>query len=443
MPDLKVAVGVKDILNNFKGFRALLRGEEDITFSGNIKPVEGEALKSIFKAGALEDYQTQEMMGNVYGKGWGIVNDLAVASRSVFGTAESVNRVSSALTAFRFYYDRLTKQGLSHEQAFGQAVGQSAKAVMSSHYLMGKYNLPEFARGGKIGSLARATGYQFKGFTHNYLEMMAHLFKENPQAALRSMGMMAALAGPLSIPIINEARHLYNWVTGTDPLEDAFQNKDQDPLYTALKYGLPGFLEADISSSIGAQVVRPDNPASMISNTIMGPLGSLIIDSAPRAYDLYTRGAGARSLEPIAPVAVKNVLKAYRESTEGITTTRGQAVMDEATGEPAKLTTREAISQGLGFRPTSASTKAAQVDNLLRRQQGRQESQDRWASQYVRALRDEDDAGMERILGEVDKYNDWAIDRGEPPVDLIKIVKGRMQPKMTPKSWRQFMLDRQ
>jgi len=448
MPELKVAAGVKDVLGNWRSFRALLRGEDDVTFTGNIKPMEGEALKAIFKSGALEDYQTQEMIGNVYGKGWGILDGAAKASREVFGTSESLNRVSAALTAFRFYYPKFEAEGMNQHQAFTMATEKASKAVMSSHYLMGKYNLPEFARGGKIGTTVRGTGYQFKGFTHNYLEMLAHLVHEDKGAALRSMGTMAALAGPLSIPIINEARHLYNWITGTDPLEDAFQNKDQDPLYTALKYGLPGFLEADISGSIGAQVVRPDNPASMVVNTLTGPLGSMIIDSVPQAYELYSRGAGVRSLEPLAPVAVKNVLKAYREGApkewggEGVTTTRGQAIMNEETGEPERLTTREAIQQGLGIRPTRTSNRAAQMENLLRRKQGRQESQDQWASQYVRAVREGDESTMESILVKVDQYNEWAMDRGEPPIKLMEIVKERLGMRQVPKSWRTFTNER-
>ena len=441
MPEIKVAIGMKDVLFNWDGFRALLRGE-DPNFGGNIKPAEKEGLVHIFKSGALEDYNTQEMLGSVHGKGWGIMNEVATASRSVFGTSESLNRVASALTAFRFYLDRLEKEGVAPEAAKVQAANKASEAVMSSHYLMGKYNLPEFARGGKLGTVIRSTGYQFKGFTHNYLEMLAHLFHEDPKAALRSMGTMAALAGPLAIPIINEARHIYNWATGTDPLEDAFENKEQSPLYTALKYGLPGFLEADIAGSIGAQVVRPDTPGAMAVNTLLGPLGSIIVDSIPQAASLYNRGAGVRSLEPLAPVAVKNVLKAYRESTEGVTTTRGQAVMNEETMEPAKLSFGEGIQQGLGFRPTSASTKAAQVENLLRRQQGRQESQDRWASQYVRAISDNDEPTMERILDEVDRYNEWATNRSEPPIKLMDMVKEKLQPKVTPKSWQTFMNER-
>ncbi len=139
-------------------------------------------------------------------------------------------------------------------------------------------------------------------------------------------------------------------------------------------------------------------------------------------------------MEPVAPVAGKNVLKAIRESGEGITTTRGQAVMGPE-GEPAKLTTGEAIRQAAGFRPTSTSNRLEKEENLYRRQQDRQATQDRLASQYLRAIRENDDAGMTRILEDAYKYNEWAYRRGEPGIDVIKTAKERMKPKMTPKSW--------
>jgi hypothetical protein len=47
---------------------------------------------------------------------------------------------------------------------------------------------------------------------------------------------------------------------------------------------------------------------------------------------------------------------------------------------------------------------------------------------------------MEKVLAEVEQYNEWATERGEPPIDLNALVTARMKPKVPAKSWQPYIM---
>jgi hypothetical protein len=133
-------------------------------------------------------------------------------------------------------------------------------------------------------------------------------------------------------------------------------------------------------------------------------------------------------------------MRSLRESESGVITKRGQEVYDPETGEQLKLTQNEAMLQATGFRPRGPSQLATERDNVVRRQESRRVQQDILATRFVNALKREDDAAMDQIYAEVDKYNEWAEDRGEPPIKLDDLVRERMKPKVPAKSWQPYIL---
>jgi hypothetical protein len=436
-PEVKIGLGVKDILKEWGAFRDLHKGG-DTPFT-SLTPGEGRALKDLFQNGALADYQTQELLGTLHGKGWGILNGALTASRAMFGTAENLNRTAAGLTSYRFYLNKF--KGLGPEEAHVAAVAKAKESIFATHYLLGKYNLPEVARGttGTAGKVFRSAGYSLKGFTHNYMEMMSRLIAEDPKAALRGIVNLSIMGSPLAVPIVNEAFALYRYITGTDPIEDGFKDKN-DPAFTFIKYGLPGFLDTDIAQSVSPNLVMGSSPEDIAINAIGGPIASLALKSVPQAYDFYQRGHGIRSLEPVMPTEVRNILKGIRESYQGVTTKRGQEVYDPETGEQIKLTGREAVQQAVGFKPKSAAIASTERENVVRRQESRQIHQDILATRFLNALKNEDDAGMNKIYAEVDQYNEWAEDRGEPPIKIDDLVRERMKPKLPAKSWQPYIM---
>lgn len=417
----KTVMAMKDIMAEPGKFLDLTKGLP-VEFN-RLSPEENQAVNDLFLKGALNDHLTQEVVGNL--SNFPILNKVSDAMRFLFGKAESMNRVTAGLMAYRVFNG---EKGLPH----AEAVAKAENAIYDTHFLPGKYNLPEFARGGNLQEGLRSSGYQFKSFIHNYAELGAYMLKNNPKGLAGSLFTMAMLGGVTAMPIVRELSQLYTYFTGEDPL--AVADKD-NPVYTFLRYGVPGYLGADLSRSVALDVVQPDTPAEMATNLLFGPFVGLS-QSLTKTYDHWQRGSGyGRVAEELSPVALRSLLKAYRESTSGVTTTRGQEVYDPNTMEQVKLSPAEAVMQAFSFKPTSTAERQGVEQQTQRRKELHQSKADAWASRFVNAYRNNDWSAIDEVLNKVIAWNETAVANGEPPIDLNKAVENRLKPKLPSKPW--------
>jgi hypothetical protein len=217
--------------------------------------------------------------------------------------------------------------------------------------------------------------------------------------------------------------------------EDLVESDPNSVVGTFFKYGLPGYLEMDISKSMAMDIVQPGTPTEVALNLISGPLVS-IGQSFGKAYDQWERGAGvSRLAEELSPVAVRNILRSIREGFDGVTTRRGQEVYDPKTLEPIQLSAGEMALQSMGFKPKSTAMRQDVNDRVYTLEQKRQSKSDALASRFVNAHRRGDWGEMNAVLDSVMEWNERAVQNDIPPIDLKGAIENRMSPKLPKKPW--------
>jgi hypothetical protein len=123
------------------------------------------------------------------------------------------------------------------------------------------------------------------------------------------------------------------------------------PLSDIVRDGLvPTLTDAGIGSraSLDGIWFRPgqgDSTPSVILNTIAANLpGASFVTNFGRGYDLINQGEVEKGLEAMLPAGARNLLRATRFSEEGITTNRGDPIL-----EPDEFTDANFLAQVLGL----------------------------------------------------------------------------------------------
>jgi hypothetical protein len=123
------------------------------------------------------------------------------------------------------------------------------------------------------------------------------------------------------------------------------------PLSDIVRDGLvPTLTDAGIGSraSLDGIWFRPgqgDSTASTILNTIAANLpGASFVTNFGRGYDLINQGEVEKGLEAMLPAGLRNPMRATRLSEEGITTNRGDSIL-----EPDEFTDANFLAQVLGL----------------------------------------------------------------------------------------------
>jgi hypothetical protein len=123
------------------------------------------------------------------------------------------------------------------------------------------------------------------------------------------------------------------------------------PLSDIVRDGLvPTLTDAGIGSrasldGIWFRAGQGDSTASVILNTIAANLpGASFVTNFGRGYDLINQGEVEKGLEAMLPAGARNLLRATRFSEEGITTNRGDPIL-----EPDEFTDANFLAQVLGL----------------------------------------------------------------------------------------------
>ena len=123
------------------------------------------------------------------------------------------------------------------------------------------------------------------------------------------------------------------------------------PLSDIVRDGLvPTLTDAGIGSrasldGIWFRAGQGDSTASVILNTIAANLpGASFVTNFGRGYDLISQGEVEKGLEAMLPAGARNLLRATRFSEEGITTNRGDPIL-----EPDEFTDANFLAQVLGL----------------------------------------------------------------------------------------------
>ncbi|WP_049044737.1 PLxRFG domain-containing protein, partial [Acinetobacter bereziniae] len=358
------------------------------------------------------------------------------AASVMFHSAERFNREVTFIAAYR-----LARQaGSNHDSAFDQAVD----ATYKGHFDYSSGNRPRIMQGNvakvlllfkqfgqnMIYTLARQTYQSIKGETDAER-------KEARKSLAAILAMHATFAGVLGLPMVGMMLSLASWAGGDDDdpwdAEVALRNYLAETfgptISNLLMKGAPRALTpADISSRVGINnLLLPDVQEGLEGKRwaesamagALGPVAGIGLNVAKGTQEI-SEGHNLRGLETMLPVFLKNFAKTYRYGEEGVQDKTGVSIMDE-------VSSMDLLVQGMGFSPSDVRTanegKSAiyQLDKKLNARRGR------LVALWSRAKMMDDQAEMDNIWNDIEKFNEKNPSRRITRVNLNQSYKNRQR----------------
>uniref|UniRef100_A0A6M3KQ94 Putative methyltransferase n=1 Tax=viral metagenome TaxID=1070528 RepID=A0A6M3KQ94_9ZZZZ len=301
------------------------------------------------------DMTTQ--MGKLENRTWAAMMDAAMY---MFGKTEQWNRITTMLASYRL------ARGIGKDHAEASELAKTASDKSQGIY--GRETLPSVAWGRSGLAKGAQMAYVYQKFAHNYLQMLNDLGfkKHNYKAFFYTLLAPTVISGLTAFPLANVTIiPLIGLILTLAGLKD----EDEDTkkwiwdvtrkhlgrgAEAAGRYGVMGALGMDISGSLSIGVGIPRDAWEWA-----GPIGGFAKDFTEAGKQIG-KGNYARSLESVMPAGLANVVKAYRESEEGVTTRKGFRVWDER-GKPFTPTAAETAMRVAGFRSSRQAVVTEQL----------------------------------------------------------------------------------
>ena len=359
------------------------------------------------------------------------------AISTIFSMTEQLPREMMAMTAYRIG----RQQGLSPQEA-------TKKALDLTHDAMYDYSLfdtPRYFRG-PVGR----TLFQFKKFSQNtafYLTTnFLQMFKGadptiRKQAATRlfgTLGMTGMFAGVTGLPLYTVLS------TVIEKVLSAFGDDDDDEdsaIFMIRKYGFDLWFKKYLSENFGANIATyvalgpvtgltgADFNARVKLNDLFFPdwefkglLGPSfgLYENAQRAYDRFKEGQTERAIETMLPSFIRQPVKAYRFSEEGVKTPKGYEVVAKE-----DLDWMDIAMQSIGFAPIKVSAKQTENYKLKKLEQEREEERTDLLKRAVYARRGISDEDFDDVMEDIQKYNKKFPNRRILPNNIIQSDQAR------------------
>lgn len=354
---------------------------------------------------------------------------------------ELANRASTALAAYRLKWGALESAGLNDEDRHRVATDYARRAVSETQLNYSELNAPRYMRS-LFGSkpLARLV-FQFRKYqqgmlylvTKNIADAFAGATKEEKRIARRTIGGLYAttflMAGTTGMPLMGTVglAGISNLIAGMFDDDDEpwdFETEYRNFLTDWLGHdmallvakGIPAYLGADMSQKVGlAEIANPipfvqrgSTGQSMLANTLYAAAGAPagMVGSAMDGIMQMANGDILKGVEQIVPLKeAKDMLRAYRFSTEGLTDRRGNVVLP-----PESFSAWDIAFRGIGFTPTKESEYYAANEAMHTAEQAAKDTKNNLLRRYAEArMKDED---TDAIQEKIDAYNDRHPEKG-------------------------------
>lgn len=400
---------------------------------------EKQAYDDAVARGVIDVTQAHDLAGIAQGEDSGIMwktRPIMRAASVMFHSAERFNREVTFIAAYR-----LARQaGSNHDSAFDQAVD----ATYKGHFDYSSGNRPRIMQGNvakvlllfkqfgqnMIYTLARQTYQSIKGETDAER-------KEARKSLGAILAMHATFAGVLGLPMVGMLLSVASWMGGDDDdpwdAEVALRNYLAEAfgptISNLLMKGAPRALTpADISSRVGINnLLLPDVQEGLEGKRwaesamagALGPVAGIGLNVAKGTQEI-SEGHNLRGLETMLPVFLKNFAKTYRYGEEGVQDKTGVSIMDD-------VSSMDLLVQGMGFSPSDVRTanegKSAiyQLDKKLNARRGR------LMALWSRAKMMDDQAEMDNIWNDIEKFNEKNPSRRITRVNLNQSYKNRQR----------------
>jgi hypothetical protein len=281
---------------------------------------------------------------------------------------------------------------------------------------MGKENLPPYASGGSVASIAARTGYTFRGFLNNYLEWM--FGDKDWKRMAHSIAYIAIFGGLLGMPFVKDIFELIESKTGYSPLnfvKRTLRGIGGKTLETLGVHGLPAVVGANIAGSISIGVPFTEGFGATMTG-VWGGLGVKI----GRSAEAFARGDLYRGFENILPEFVASPMKAVRMSEAGklvgqpgiATSPIGKSVIDTETGKPLQLGLGSALLKTAGFNPTSYSEQMELNQGVKRQQEYFRTRYEDIAEEYkIEVSKGNKTKALQMLIKDAKNYNNDILNR--------------------------------
>lgn len=359
------------------------------------------------------------------------------AVSTLFSMTEQLPREMMAMAAYRLG----RSQGLSHDEATKKALDLTHDAM----YDYSMFDTPRYFRG-PVGR----TIFQFKKFSQNtafYLTTnFLQMFKGadptiRKQAATRffgTLGMTGMFAGLTGMPLYTVMS------TVAEKVLSAFGDDDDDEDSAAFqirKYGFDLWFKKWLSENFGANVATyvAMGPVTGLTGAdfnsrvklndlffqdwefkgLLGPSFGMF-ENAQRAYDRFKEGQTERAIETMMPAFIRQPLKAYRFSEEGVKTPKGYEVVAKE-----DLNWMDIAMQSIGYAPIKVSAKQTENFKLKKLEQEREEERTELLKRSVYARRGISDEDPDDIQEDIDKFNSKFPNRRITPATIMQSDQAR------------------
>jgi len=387
----------------FKAYTDLTKGGlsvDELKDSKRISEAEYKMLKGLKAAGIL-DIGINRELGYWENSDNAGLNLLAKTqhffSRKV-QQLEMVNRISSALAAYRLS---------------GGKADVAADAIRATHGDYSQFNEPLFFS--KVPG-ARVL-LQFRKFQIIQLSLMARLihqsFKGNAEEKLVAqkslaflLGHVGVMAGGLGLPFMNLIGPLVASALGGagDPDDEEYLLRKalgDKKLADLLLRGVPAWAGVNMSSRVGMQNMTSLAPFANKDvasregfqervTALLGPwagLGTKMADGV----GLTLKGDVYKGVEQMLPNGVSNMMRAYRQATEGVTQRNNDLVMS-----PEEVQLLTTTMQALGLPTTQLTDRQRIQGNLIEFEKNFNAKASEIKKDYAEAARKGGDVGKYR-----------------------------------------------
>ena len=366
-------------------------------------------------------------------------------SAFLFGAAEQINRISSALAAFR-----LAKRpgNLAKFAKFAKTTGISAQAEMTPHeaarmtvyktqFQISKENRPQLFRNA-WGSVAT----QFMAFQMQYVGMYAHILGQvmkvdKRTGALMISGLMLSMmffGGMMGLPFMDNLRQAiakltsqvwddYEW-----DLEAATREILADAEFNPTIINM--FMRGTFSELTGVDLSRRIGTGEMIPFDLLmgdlkvttGPFGSLLWDSITRAKEGWKTDNLSMLLTSAVPLGFRYAVEggtSLFDKSIPIRTTQGRVLM------PGKeVSYWDNIIRTLGFTPKGIADRRRAVSYAKYLKRRPRSLQDKYLRDLSRHLVN---AQVAHDKGDMVKYHEIMIDLEKVFIDLEEVNREALE----------------
>lgn len=326
-----------------------------------------------------------------------------------FSESERLNRGATILAT----YNGL-KTGEESQEGKLALLDRAKQVSDDAHGTYNRGNMPFLGMGANPAAQAVKSFYVFQTFSHNYMLNMLKLGvdKKDLKAVAYMLASPAVIAGMGASVLTPIVATLLKALGMDDPEEDLYEKIGEvfsPGTETVARFGLAGALGASLKGSLS---INATSVPTTLPEILGAPYG-VLQDFGYGIRDIV-KGNVMKGTESILPTGVGNLLKAYRESTEGLTT-RNNAPLFYG-DEPVKLTPVETFYKGLSFNPV----RIAQIrEKQWNEKQTEAEYTGTRTGLYSKLRKYWLDGGRDAseyagILGEIESYNEAAERRNLP-----------------------------